>query len=191
MQSFTIAKAQQAITFVGAIPSGVTFGDTGVTVSATSATVLPPSGTAAGPSGIPVVLTSKTATVCTIAGNAITTVAAGTCTIAANQAGNTNYEAAPEVTRTFEIARGKLYVTSSVSPTRLSTGTTVPRGRNHHDRRDIHRASGVQCDTFCNNAVRGSGGACERGELHDHVEPHVDAVALLRRSAHGRDAHGE
>jgi hypothetical protein len=123
-QSFAIAKADQAITF-GAAPSGVTFGDPPVTVSATSATVQPPSGTAAPASGIAVVLTSQTPAVCTIAGTSVTIVAAGTCTIAANQAGNGNYNAAPEKTQSFQVARGKVLVTATVSPTSFVYGDDV------------------------------------------------------------------
>ncbi len=140
-QSFVIAKAQQAITFVGSAPSGVTFGDTAViTVSATSATVTPPSGTAAGPSGIAVVLSSLTEPVCTIAGNTVTIVSAGYCTIAANQAGNDNYEVAPQVTRSFDIARGKINVTATVTPTSFTYGDdvapnaiTVTTGTTHNE----------------------------------------------------------
>ena len=47
---------------------------------------------------------SSTPTVCTVSGSTVTPLAAGTCTIAANQAGNTNYSAAPSVTQNISVA---------------------------------------------------------------------------------------
>ncbi len=84
-QSFTITKAQQAITFVGCAPSGVTFGDPPVSVNATSATVH-----AAVGHSRRAVRNSRgahiaDAPVCTIPARRSRS-SAGTCTIAANQA---------------------------------------------------------------------------------------------------------
>jgi hypothetical protein len=47
--------------------------------------------------------TSDTPSVCTASGSAVTTLAAGTCTITASQAGGTGYAAAPEVSRSFQV----------------------------------------------------------------------------------------
>ncbi|WP_430391814.1 putative Ig domain-containing protein [Dyella sp. 20L07] len=58
-----------------------------------------------GASGELVQFTSETTTVCTItSGGALTFVTAGTCTIDANQAGNSNYKPAPQVQQTFSVA---------------------------------------------------------------------------------------
>ena len=121
VQGFVISKADQEITF-GPTPTGVTFGNGPQTVTATSATKPPPSGTAAGPSGIPVVLTSQTPGVCTIAGTAVTIVAPGDCTIAANQAGNANYNPAPEKTLTFTVAKADQEITFAPAPTGVTFG---------------------------------------------------------------------
>ena len=51
---------------------------------------------------------------CTVSGTALTLVAAGTCTITANQAGNTGYAAAAAVSRTFTVAAAPI-VTSAVN----------------------------------------------------------------------------
>ena len=118
-RNITINPADQAITF-GAAPSNITFGDPPVTVSATSNSPTAP------PSGEPITFASQTTSVCTNVGGTVTIVAAGTCTIAADQAGNTNYNAAPQVTQSFSIARGKLFVTTSVSPTSFVYGDDVP-----------------------------------------------------------------
>lgn len=54
-------------------------------------------------SGLAVAFSSTTTVVCTVSGNNVTLVAAGTCTIAANQAGNASYNAAPQVARSFNV----------------------------------------------------------------------------------------
>jgi hypothetical protein len=41
--------------------------------------------------------------VCTVSGSTVSFVAVGDCTVAADQAGNTNYHAAPQVSQTFKI----------------------------------------------------------------------------------------
>ena len=51
-----------------------------------------------GPSGNPLVLTSLTPGVCSISGSTVTGVRAGTCAVAANQAGNASYAPAPQAT---------------------------------------------------------------------------------------------
>ncbi len=73
-----------------------------------------------GDSGEPVTVASTTTDVCTVTGNAggsgttatITLHAAGTCTITADQAGNLDYLPAPEVARTFEVAKAPLTITA-------------------------------------------------------------------------------
>ena len=55
-------------------------------------------------SGLPVAFTSLTALVCTVSGSTVTILLGGTCTIAANQSGNANYNAAPQVTQSFAIS---------------------------------------------------------------------------------------
>jgi uncharacterized repeat protein (TIGR02543 family) len=56
-----------------------------------------------GASGNPVTFTSSTTNVCTVSGSTVKGITAGTCTIAANQAGNANYNAAPQTTLSFNI----------------------------------------------------------------------------------------
>ena len=110
-QSMTVtaAKKGQTITF-GAAPT-VTVGKTG-TVSATSS------------SGLAVTLTSTTKSVCTTSGTTVTGVAAGTCTIAENQAANSAYAPAPQVTQNIGVGKGSQTITLTVptSITRPSTG---------------------------------------------------------------------
>ena len=91
-QNFTlnVGKVNQTITF--ATLADRPFALAPVALSATAS------------SGLPVTFTSQTPTVCTAAGTEATLVGAGTCTIAANQAGNATYNAAPQATRSFVVA---------------------------------------------------------------------------------------
>jgi uncharacterized protein with beta-barrel porin domain len=81
--------ASQTITFIN--PGAQNFGTT-PTLSATA------------DSGLTPIFTSSTTGVCTItSGGALTFVAAGNCTINADQAGNGSYLPAPQVTRSFAV----------------------------------------------------------------------------------------
>ena len=80
-------KQDQTIT-VGPVPASVSVGSI-TPVSATST------------SKLTVSFSSKTSSVCTVAANKVTAIAEGSCTIAADQLGNANYNAAPQVLETF------------------------------------------------------------------------------------------
>src|SRR6185436_4926956 len=95
-QSFAVAKASQAIVF-GALPDRF-LTDPPFTITATG-----------GASPNPVTFSSTTTSICTSTGTngaTITMIALGTCTIAANQAGDANYLAAPQVLGTFQVKDG-------------------------------------------------------------------------------------
>ena len=108
-QNITISKANQTITF-GAAPT-ITFGGTG-TVSATG-----------GGSGLPVTFSSQTTGVCTVSGSLVTSVTAGTCTIAANQAGNASYNAATQVTQNITINKANQTISFGSAPSVVVGGT--------------------------------------------------------------------
>jgi hypothetical protein len=104
-QTFFIAPPAllpQTISF-SALP-GRTLGDAPFTVSATAS------------SGLPVSFTTQTPARCAITGNLVTLVSVGPCTIAANQAGNGTYSAAPQVAQTFFIAPAPLLPQSITFP---------------------------------------------------------------------------
>jgi hypothetical protein len=90
--SITITQASQIITgFNPASP--VVFGAAPVTLSATG-----------GASGNAVVFaTTSAASVCTVSGSTVTFTGVGACNLTANQAGDTNYSAAPQVTSSITI----------------------------------------------------------------------------------------
>jgi uncharacterized repeat protein (TIGR01451 family) len=104
-QSFPIGgAAPQTITF-GPAPSLVV-GGTG-RVSATST------------SGNPVTFSSNTPSICSVSGDLVSGLAAGMCTIAANAAGNSLYEPAPQTTQNITVApAGSSLANLSVSQTR-------------------------------------------------------------------------
>lgn len=91
----TVNKASQTITF-GAL-SNRTLGTGTFTLSASDTSS----------SGLPLLYASTTLSTCSLSGadsRTVTLVAAGLCTITANQAGNANYDSATTVTRSFTIA---------------------------------------------------------------------------------------
>ncbi len=106
-QSFTVAKASQTISF--AALANQTYGAAAFTVSATAS------------SGLAVKFTSATTGVCTSSGTngvTITIIAAGTCTIDANQAGNADYNAATQVAQSFTVSKGSQTITFASLPGR-------------------------------------------------------------------------
>ena len=105
-----IVQAPQTITFT-ALPNHI-YGDAPFAVSATAS------------SGLPVSFTVGSTDNCTIAGNTVTITAAGSCTVTASQAGNTNYLAATAVVQTFSIAQAGLTITPDNQ--NMTYGGTVP-----------------------------------------------------------------
>jgi hypothetical protein len=104
-RTFTIAKANQIITFNGAPPTPL-YGALPFELTATG-----------GASGNPVTFTGTGA--CTAQGQngiaTVTIVSAGTCHVVASQAGNGNYNAAPDATGTITVGRAAADV--KVKPT--------------------------------------------------------------------------
>ena len=95
----------------------LTFG-TAPTVAVTGTGVLSATG---GASGNAVTFTSITTSICTASGtngSTVTGVAAGTCTIAADQAGNASYAAAAQVTQSFSVTPPT--ITATLNPTASS-----------------------------------------------------------------------
>ena len=93
--TLSIAKGNQTLTF-GPAPTPTYSTGGGFLVSASAS------------SGLPVAFSSLTPAVCTAGGgNTVVMLSAGTCTIAANQAGDANYGAAPQVTQSITIAKAQ------------------------------------------------------------------------------------
>jgi len=100
---------------VGLLPQAIT-----AFASTPTSPVFAPNGTFAmaatgGASGLPVVFASTTASVCSVAGNTVTMIAAGTCSLTANQAGNANYSAASQVALDVAIGAASQAITAFVA----------------------------------------------------------------------------
>ncbi|TWG92001.1 hypothetical protein L615_007500000110 [Nocardioides sp. J9] len=111
----TVGQASQAITFTSS-PGSPAYGSADYTVTATG-----------GASGNPVTFATTTPAVCTSAGTngaTISFVGAGTCTITADQAGDTYHSAAAQATQTFTVAKDTQVVTFSPAAT-ADAGTTA------------------------------------------------------------------
>ncbi|GAB2491139.1 hypothetical protein GCM10027082_47810 [Comamonas humi] len=115
-----IGKAPQTISAITATPTSPVFSENGTfSVAATG-----------GPSGLPVTfsIAPSSAGICSSSGtngSTITMLATGICTIQANQAGNTNYEAAPQVQQNVSIAKGVQVISfTSTSPAEAKVGGT-------------------------------------------------------------------
>jgi uncharacterized repeat protein (TIGR01451 family) len=109
--ALTNNKLSQTITF--AQPADKTFGGPDFTVTATATSGLVVSFTASGN--------------CTVTGTGTVHITgAGSCTITASQTGNATYNAAPDVLRTFNIAKAatSTTVTSSVNPSNSGQSVT-------------------------------------------------------------------
>jgi uncharacterized protein YjbI with pentapeptide repeats len=115
-----IVHGTQTITF-GAL-AGKTYGDPPFAVSATAS------------SGLPVTFTVTGS--CSISGATVTLTGAGSCNVTAHQPGNNIYFAAPDVLRTFAIAKGMPVITwanpaditypTALSGTQLNATAGVP-----------------------------------------------------------------
>jgi len=106
-QAVTIAKADQTVTIDPIAPQ--TLGNAPFPVTAASTSLLPVTE-----------FSSLTESVCRVAGNMVTLVGIGTCTIAAKQIGNGNYNEAPQATRNVTVAPNCAIV--STGPTQLPLG---------------------------------------------------------------------
>jgi ligand-binding sensor domain-containing protein len=113
---FSVGKGNQTLTF-GPAPT-VILGGTG-TISLTH-----------GDSGSPVVIITRTPGVCSVSGSTVTGLTAGICTIDANQAGDANYNPAPQVSLTFSVGKGIQTITFGAAPTLVfgGTGTVSAKG---------------------------------------------------------------
>lgn len=100
----SVVKSSQTITFTSTAPGSATVAGPAYTATATAT------------SGLPVTLSSDTPTVCTLSGSTVTFVAAGTCTIAADQPGNTTYAAAVRVMQSFGVFKAQTITFTSTAP---------------------------------------------------------------------------
>jgi hypothetical protein len=107
-------KEAQLITFTSNAPSPATLGGSTYTVSATAS------------SKLAVDFSSGTPSVCSLAGSTVSFLANGLCTINANQAGNPEYDAAPEARQSFTVdKRAQLITFTSNAPSPATVGGPI------------------------------------------------------------------
>jgi hypothetical protein len=98
----------QTIHFTSTAPANAAYGGT-YTVAATG-----------GASGEPVTFSAAALSVCTVSGSTVTFTGVGTCTIDANQAGNSSFSAAPQVAQGVAVGKAPTKLTTT-PPTVLSS----------------------------------------------------------------------
>ncbi|HVG08674.1 MAG TPA: Ig-like domain-containing protein, partial [Thermoanaerobaculia bacterium] len=105
-QSFLVGKGDQTIAFTSTAPINAKVGGPTYNVTATAS------------SGLPVTITidASAASVCSISGSTVSFIGAGTCVINANQAGNANFNAAPQVQQSFAVAKGDQTISFTSTP---------------------------------------------------------------------------
>ena len=111
-RQFSVTPASQTITFNPL--DNKTYGDAPFPVTATSSSGLPVSFSISVSSGP-----------ATVSGNTITLTGVGTVTVRATQQGNGNYNAAPDVLRSFDVAKGSQTISFNPIPHRLFGKNTV------------------------------------------------------------------
>lgn len=130
----SIATQSQAINFTSTPPGSPIVGGS-YAVTATG-----------GGSGNPVTFGSLTSTTCSVTGSSVAFLAAGTCTIAADQAGATNYFPAPQATQSMTVVEVNVApvvggITLPVSPVPIGTSVGVAANFADGNSLDLHTAS--------------------------------------------------
>jgi len=111
--TLVIGKASQTIGTIGVTPSAPAVGES-ATLSATAT------------SGLTVSFSSQTPSFCTVSGTTVTGVAAGPCTVAADQAGDAIYNGATQVTQNLTVAKGSQTIgTIGITPSTLAIGDSA------------------------------------------------------------------
>ena len=114
-QSISVGRASQTLTFTSTSPSNATVGGPSYSVTAITTGV-------SGNPPIVISIDSSAASVCAIpttetnGGATVAFVGAGTCVIDANEAGNADYDAAPQVQQSFSVAPTPQAITFTSSP---------------------------------------------------------------------------
>jgi hypothetical protein len=105
-QSFLVAKTAQTIKFTSTAPEEALVGGSSYTVTATASSEL----------AVTLTIASSSRFICSLSGSSsgskVSFERAGTCTIDANQSGNSTYEAAPQVLQSFAVGE-KLAITGN------------------------------------------------------------------------------
>jgi len=106
-----VAEKSQTLKFESSSPGSAVVGGSTYAVAATAS------------SGLMVSFSSGTPSVCTVSGTTVSFIGAGTCTIDADQAGNSEYEPAVQAQQSFSVAMGSQTINfTSSAPGSASVG---------------------------------------------------------------------
>ena len=108
-RTFNVLKAAQTLTFPAQVPATQSF------VAGGTFAINPLATSAAPNSGNPIVYSSLNTGVCTVSGTTVTIVTTGSCVLAADQAGNANYNASAQVQQSVAIGAAPQSITSFVA----------------------------------------------------------------------------
>ncbi|MFJ1268675.1 fibronectin type III domain-containing protein [Legionella lytica] len=115
-QNFTVGQGSQSISYTSTEPSGAVVAGAPYTPTATAT------------SGLAVTFTvdATSSTICSMNAGVVSFIGAGTCTLNANQNGDSNYTAAPQVQQIFTVGKGNQSIsyTSTAPSLALVGGTT-------------------------------------------------------------------
>ena len=114
VQHTMTVKSTQTISFTSTAPGSATVGGPAYTVAATAS------------SGLPVSFSSGTSSVCSVAGSTVSFIAAGTCTIDADQAGNAEFVAAPQMQQSFAVAAASTPALTPRVASEIQIASAVP-----------------------------------------------------------------
>jgi len=110
----TLVKANQTLSFTSSAPPATVGGATYM-----------PSATATSGLAVAFTVDATSSSVCTISAGAVSFLTVGTCTIAANQGGNGNYNAASQVQQAVSVNKGSQTITFGTVPTVATGGTAT------------------------------------------------------------------
>jgi PKD repeat protein len=113
--TLTVGKSSQAITFTSTAPSNAVVGGPPYAVAAAASSGLPPS------------FSSATPPVCAVSGSTVSFIGTGACTIDANQAGNAQYDPAPQAQQSFAVGAKATATAASIT---LPPGPAFPPAPN-------------------------------------------------------------
>jgi hypothetical protein len=152
-QSFSVGKASQSITLTSSVPTNATVGGGTYTASATAS------------SGLTVSFSSGSASVCTTGGTngaTFTFVGAGTCVVNANQAGDANWNGAPQAQQTFSVAAAAgatKFLVSAASPQTAGNSFSVTITAQDASNNTVAAYTGNHTITFTTTAGSSPSGA--------------------------------
>ena len=182
-QSITVGETAQTISFTSAPPVNITAGGANYTPTATATSTL----------GVTFSIdSSSTAGTCSISGGVVSFSSGGTCIIDANQAGNTDYFAAPQVQQSItvgETAQTISFTSTAPSETYGSTTGYTPTAT-ATSALGVTFTIGITSSTVC--SISGgvvsfsSGGTCiidanQAGNADYSVAPQVQQLVTINK----------